>query len=71
MGLIGGADVHDCTRRTLKRVISNALAKSINWRGVHGKTLMARGLLHETRGLLHKSRIKISRITEKAPLDLV
>ncbi|XP_028254481.1 uncharacterized protein LOC114453560 [Parambassis ranga] len=41
LGAIGGADVKDTTWRVLKKLISNTLAKSLNWRGVNGKTSVA------------------------------
>lgn len=47
LGLIGGADVRDCTWRILKRVIANSLAKNLNWRGVNGKTSLATLQLRE------------------------
>ncbi|XP_042610030.1 uncharacterized protein LOC109079198 [Cyprinus carpio] len=47
LGLIGGADVRDCTWRILKRLIANSLAKNLNWRGVNGKTSVATLQLRE------------------------
>ncbi|XP_041915767.1 uncharacterized protein LOC121680446 [Alosa sapidissima] len=41
LAIIGGADVRDCTWRLIGRVISNGLAKGLNWRGVNGKTSLA------------------------------
>ncbi|XP_028254437.1 uncharacterized protein LOC114430561 [Parambassis ranga] len=41
LGAIGGADVKDTTWQVLKKLISNTLAKSLNWRGVNGKTSVA------------------------------
>uniref|UniRef100_A0AAR2L0A9 DUF4806 domain-containing protein n=1 Tax=Pygocentrus nattereri TaxID=42514 RepID=A0AAR2L0A9_PYGNA len=38
LGLIGGADIRDTVRRILKQTIKNDLAKTVNWRGVNGKT---------------------------------
>ncbi|XP_076842101.1 uncharacterized protein LOC143486137 isoform X3 [Brachyhypopomus gauderio] len=38
LGLIGGADIKDTVWRILKQAIKNNLAKTVNWRGVNGKT---------------------------------
>ncbi|KAI4880210.1 hypothetical protein NFI96_032869, partial [Prochilodus magdalenae] len=38
LGLIGGADIKDTGWRILKQTIKNNLAKTVNWRGVNGKT---------------------------------
>ncbi|KAL7852800.1 hypothetical protein SRHO_G00185850 [Serrasalmus rhombeus] len=38
LGLIGGADIKDTVWCILKQTIKNDLAKTVNWRGVNGKT---------------------------------
>ncbi|KAI4874841.1 hypothetical protein NFI96_028641, partial [Prochilodus magdalenae] len=38
LGLIGGADIRDTVWHILKQTIKNNLAKTVNWRGVNGKT---------------------------------
>ncbi|KAK7163815.1 hypothetical protein R3I93_007783 [Phoxinus phoxinus] len=38
LGLLGGVDVKDTVWRIMKQAIKNDLAKTVNWRGVNGKT---------------------------------
>lgn len=36
--MLGGVDVKDTVWRIMKQAIKNDLAKTVNWRGVNGKT---------------------------------
>ncbi|KAG7459048.1 hypothetical protein MATL_G00227070 [Megalops atlanticus] len=47
LGVTGGADLRDITWRVLKKTISNALARKLNWRGIDGKTSLASLQLRE------------------------
>lgn len=38
LGLLGGVDVKDTVWRIMKQAIKNDFAKTVNWRGVNGKT---------------------------------
>ncbi|ROL51478.1 hypothetical protein DPX16_3167 [Anabarilius grahami] len=38
LGMLGGVDVKDTVWRIMKQAIKNDLAKTVNWRGVNGKT---------------------------------
>lgn len=37
LGLAGGSDVTETTRAILKRLMSSAVAKMVNWKGKGGK----------------------------------
>ncbi|XP_041747830.1 uncharacterized protein LOC121577900 isoform X2 [Coregonus clupeaformis] len=47
LSLIGGCDVKDAVWRLMRRTISNALAKNMNWRGVNRKISLASLQLRE------------------------
>ncbi|XP_024116108.1 uncharacterized protein LOC112137831 [Oryzias melastigma] len=42
LSVIGGVDIKDSVWRIMKRCLTNALAKQLNWRGVNGKTAFQR-----------------------------
>ncbi|XP_062850988.1 uncharacterized protein LOC134321766 isoform X3 [Trichomycterus rosablanca] len=46
-GIIGGTNVRDTTWRTLQKMISNDLARSMNWKGANGKVSFSDSCLRE------------------------